>query len=80
VPSHPKEIRLLASIKNSGEVVTKDEFRKLAVKAGYDPRGTAALFAYPPNNTVAWVGGNKVGITPRGLERVAKYPDWLATQ
>ena len=62
--------RLLLRIHEEGGVVSKDKFNELAYEVGYpDLRGPQGMFAYG-GKYVTRIGENRVGITPRGIERL----------
>ncbi len=65
---------LLADVEGRGGTMSADEFRDLAQRHGYDPRGVGGFFSGPTSTMSR--DGDTVAITPRGRREV-QY--WAAT-
>jgi len=57
---------VLKAIDDAGGIVTKKAFKNIGKKHGYDIRGLSRLYGRDLR-LIAEIGGDKVGITPKGL-------------
>ena len=63
---------LLADVEARGGRMSADEFRELAQRHDYDPRGVGGFFS-GPNSTMSREG-DTVELTPRGRREVQYWP------
>lgn len=71
-----KRLRVWAKIHEKGDVVTYENWQKIYIAVGYDPRGTGGFFA-GNDSSLVWVGDDKVALSKWAVKEVEKYKEWL---